>query len=198
MTAAPATPPKPLPRNLHPPQRRRVLLPGGKLGLAALAMTAASVAYLGWVAWGRYGEAFRKVFATNVSTSYPSRAAFFRSRLAEVERAGAGRAFVFRSPSLGEKALRARMEGDALVLDASDAKGDADALAAARAMPEFAAAGASVDALTLRFVAPRDFDALARAAAALFEHVLDGAPEGLVDLHGRPLGEIVFDDAKDR
>lgn len=191
--AAPAKPPRPLPRNLRPPVRP-FPFPGGKPGLFLFLSMAAAVTYLGFVAWGRFGSAFKKVFATNASSHYASRQEFFVSRLTEVGKAGSGRVFAFQSSSIAPKVLKAYRDGDAIVLDASDAKGIAAAVAEARDMEEFRRPGADVDALKVRFEQPWDFAAMARTAGALFERVLDGSPEGLVDRQGRALGEIVFDD----
>jgi hypothetical protein len=174
------------------PKRPPYASAGGKLGLALIAVTAASVAYFGWVAWGKYGDAFRRVFQTNVASAYGSRAEFFVSRFREVEKAGPERRFGFFSPSLGPFVLRVYREGEALVLDASDVKDVPAARAAAEELPLFQAPGADLDTLRLRFLPPRDPQRLAEAAGALFVNVLDGAPEAIPEL-----GEIRFDDLPD-
>ena len=158
-------------------------------------MTAGALMFFGWVAWGRYGETVRKVFATNSSVAYPTRAAFFESRLGEVMKASASRKFAFVSMSTGPRRLKAYRDGDALVLDASDVKDVFAARDAARAIPEFNAPGGDLETLTLHFKAPVDLKSAARVAAAMFEEVLDGAPEGLVDIQGHPQSEIQFNDA---
>jgi hypothetical protein len=185
--------PRSLPRNLRPPVKP-FPFPGGKVGLVMFLTTAAAVAYFGFVAWGRFGSAFKKVFATNASSHYANRQEFFVSRLQEIEKAGSGRRFAFSSISISPRKLKAWREGDAMILDASDAKGNLAAEAEAKEMEEFRRPGADLTKLELRFVKPWDYAEIAKAAAALFERVLDGAPEGVVDRQGRTLGEIVFDD----
>jgi hypothetical protein len=199
MPSEPAIPPKPLPRNLHPPAPRpRLGFPGGKVGFGLFVMTAATLLFFGWVAWGRYGETVRKVFATNSSVAYPSRAAFFESRLAEVEKASASRKFAFASLSIEPRHLKAYRDGDALVLDASDAKDVFAAREAARGIPDFGAPGSSLERLTVRLKMPVDLKAAARLASAIFEEVLDGAPEGMVDMQGKAQSEIHFNDLAEK
>ncbi|HKE01027.1 MAG TPA: hypothetical protein VKE69_08460 [Planctomycetota bacterium] len=180
----PPPPPPPaksfVPRPLPPPPKKRPLLMtlGGKVGLAVFLGTIASLLYFGTVLWGRVGPAVQKVFRTNASTSYDSRDAFFRSRFAEIEKAGPDRRFGFFSPSTPH-VLKAYREGPDLVLDASDARDDPAAVSEARQLPLFEQPGADLDRLRVRFPPPRDPAVLARAADVLFVSVLDGAPEGL-------------------
>lgn len=157
-------------------------------------MTTASVAWLGWVAWGKYGKVLRKVFATHVSSSYKTREDYFKKKFMDVESAGTGRKFGFYSIGTDPFIMKSYMEDHTLVIDASDVKDAKGAKAAAGEMAAFHAAGADLENLILRFPPPRDFDQIARVAAELYEKVMDGAPHGMVDTGGRPVGEIRFDD----
>jgi hypothetical protein len=149
---------------------------GGKIGFFVFLATAISLLYFGWVAWGRLGTAVRKVFRQNDSTNYDTRAEFYLSRFAVIEKAAADRRFGFFSPST-PGVLKVYREGETLVLDASDVRGVLTAHTAAKDLAFFQQPGADLENLRLRFPPPRDPARLAEAADALFVNVLDGTPE---------------------
>jgi len=177
--------PPPNPRVLHPePSKPKLMLIGGWAGLIMWLLTAATVVIVGTMAWGRYGTAFRKVFERNISTSYTSRKAFLESRLTEVEKADASRRFGIFSPWLPKhesgrpRALLVYMEGDALVLDASDARGDEAAQGAAKDLAVLALPGAEPAAFRVKFAPPRKASQIADAADSMLQALLDAPPEG--------------------
>lgn len=184
--------PKALPKVPRPPARPKFAAVGGTKGLIVWLLTAGSVAYFGWVAFAKYGQVFDRVFQRSVSTSYESRDAFLRSRFAEIENAGRDRRFGFFSPSIAPKALKVYFEGDAMVLDASDAKDSTEAVEAAKELDAFRSGAGDLAALKVRFPPPRDPAKVAQVAAFLFERVLDGAPDGVL-----PAGEIRWNDLPD-
>ncbi|MBI3819399.1 MAG: hypothetical protein HY286_11950 [Planctomycetes bacterium] len=190
--------PKPLTRNLHIQARRpRFQSIGGPVGLAILLMTAVSVALFGYVAWQKYGTVVRKVFATNVSSSFKSRADYFKSRLDAIDSAGAKRRFGFFSLSTNPRVLKVYHDGDSLVIDASDARDFHGSIEAARTIPAFGAAGADVEKLIIKLSPPRDNAKLAGLLKEIFIKVLDGAEENLVDKALGNISEITMNDLPD-
>ncbi|MFN0206576.1 MAG: hypothetical protein ACKVS6_09730 [Planctomycetota bacterium] len=191
--------PRALPVNLHAPPRLSPLrYIGGKLGLAATIITMVCIAYFGWVLYGKYGKVFRKVFATNISSTFTTREEYFYKKFEDIDRAGAGRRFGFFSISTDPNVMKAYVDGESLVLDMSDVADVPQAKQAAREITAFSEPGADLNKLTLRFSKPRNYEKIAKIACDVFERVMDGAQHGFIDSNSNlPIGEIRFDDLPD-